>query len=189
MTRRTVAVDRVLVLLAGLLLIAIGVAAVLWRQRLLPGAKARLVLASGVADAPAQSWWAGALAVAGLLLVGLALWWLLSHLKRSRPTRLGLSGSSAQGRLSYDVGAVADAAARSLGSQPDVTSVRSATAYAGGRPIVDLKATTSARADVAGIERAVAGVAHQLTAATDGTVRLRVRVDVRRRAPAPRRVT
>src|SRR3954449_11670522 len=189
MTRRTVAVDRVLVLLAGLVLIAVGVGAVLWRQGWLPGAKARFVLASGVADAPVQSWWAEALALAGIVLVALALWWLLSHLKRSRPTRLGLPGTSAQGRLSYDVGAVADAAARSLGSQPDVTSVRSATVYAGGRPVIDLKATTSARADVAGIERVVAAVAHQLSTATDDTVRLRVRVDVRRRAPNPRRVS
>lgn len=188
MTRRTVTVDRILVLLAGLVLIAAGVTAVLWQLGRLPGATNRFVLAPEVADAPGQTWWAAALGLAGLVLLGLALWWLLSHLARSRPTRLGLPGSSAQGRLSYDVAAVADAAARSLGTQPDVTSVRSTTAYAGGQPLVELKATTSARADVMSIERAVTDVASQLARATGDGVRLRVRVVVGRRAPAPRRV-
>lgn len=188
MTRRTVAVDRTLVLLAGLLLLAAGVLGLLWRLGTLSGAPDRFVLASGVADAPSQGWWAWALAAAGLLLVGLGLWWLLAHLARSRPSRLGLPGSSPQGRLSYDVGAVADAAARALRTRPDVTSVRSTTAYAQGRPLVDLKATTSARADVRSIERAVAEVAEQLARATDDRVGLRVRVVVGRRAPAPSRV-
>lgn len=188
MTRRTVAVDRLLVLLAGLVLVAAGVGAALWQLGRLPGATDRFVLASGVADAPRQGWWAWALGAAGLVLLAAALWWLLSHLTRHRPTRMGLPGSSAQGRLSYDVSAVADAAARSLGTQPDVTSVRSTTAYAGGQPLVELKATTSARADVTSIERAVADVASQLATATDDRVRLRVRVVVGRRAPAPRRV-
>lgn len=189
MTRRTVAVDRVLVLLAGLVLLAVGVLAVLWQLGRLPGAPEHLVMAPGVADAPRQGWWGSALAVAGLVLVGLGLWWLLAHLARSRPTRLGLPGSSPQGRLSYDVGAVADAAARSLGTRPDVTNVRSTAAYAKGRPLADLKATTSARADVASIERAVADLADQVARATDDRVGLRVRVVVGGRAPATRRVS
>lgn len=189
MTRKTAAVDRTLVLLTGLVLLAAGVLVVLWRLGALPGAPARFVLAPAVADAPSQGWWPWALALVGLVLVGLGLWWLLSHLARSRPTRLGLPGSSSQGRLSYDVAAVADAAARSLDTRPDVTSVRSATAYASGRPVVDLKATTSARADVRSIERAAVDVAGEVARATDDRVGLRVRVVVGRRAAAPRRVT
>lgn len=188
MTRRTLAVDRVLVLLTGVVLVAAGAGAALWQLRWLAGTPDRLVLDPAVADAPRQGWWTVALALVGLLLLGLALWWLLSHLARSRPTRMGLAGSSAEGRLGYDVSAVADAAARSLAARPDVTGVRSSTAYAGGQPLVELRATTSSRADVTSIERAVADVARELATATDDTLRLRVRVVVGRRAPAPRRV-
>src|SRR5947209_1632471 len=101
MRRGVLAVDRVVVLLLGLVLLALGVALVGWQAGFLddvwPSAPGSLhVDSTGVTGN--DSFEAVAI-VAGVILVVLGVWWLLAHLPRRGVAPLRLPGGDVPGPL------------------------------------------------------------------------------------------
>ncbi len=122
-----VVVDRILLALLGLVLVVVGAALVVaqvgWPDGVAERLPDRLDLGT-VQDAVTASWWPPAIGALGLLLVGLGLWWLLTHLP-ARPARVArLPGSRSGDRLEIEPAAVARAAGRHAAASPHVRSAR-----------------------------------------------------------------
>lgn len=182
MTRTTVLVDRIAVFLIGLLLLAAGVAAVLWWQGRLAGGRP-VQLAAPLRDVDA-SWWPWACGGVGAVLVVVGLWWLSVHRRapRVRDVRLA-DDANTDGALSADAAAVASAAADVLAQHPAVLKASARASVENRAPTITLTATVAARRS---LELAV--LAADDTAATVAqmlgervAVRTRVRVTGRNR--------
>jgi len=119
MSRAVVAWNRVVTLLLGLVLLALGAAAVLWWLGTFPGWPTQLHT-DQVTQATQQPWWPWAAGGAGLVLALLGLRWLASHLPDRGVTTITLPGSSRAGRLDAQVRPIASAAAvrRTRSSSP-----------------------------------------------------------------------
>ncbi|MGL5817902.1 MAG: hypothetical protein ACRCYR_10090 [Phycicoccus sp.] len=176
MRRRTVALDRVAVLLTGLLLLAVGVAGLVWWRGDL--GLSGPVDTTVVTDATEQPWWPWAVGAAGVLLVALGLRWLAAHLRSSRVGDLRLPGSGPQGRLTADVGPVARAAGESLAATPGVRSARGGVDRDRGRLVAHLRATIEPDADLAAVAAASDRVAADLRTVLQRDD-IRCRVDLR----------
>ncbi|GAA3210100.1 hypothetical protein ACFP63_19660 [Oerskovia jenensis] len=128
MNRTVLRLDRALLALAGLVLVVVGVAALLWTTGTLAeyvdGVPTTLDT-SAATDADSQSWWPYATGAVALVLAVVAVWWMLAHLPARTVPEQDLPGSSRAVRLRIDRGAVADATARAAQQIP---SVRRATA-------------------------------------------------------------
>ncbi|WP_432497586.1 hypothetical protein [Kineococcus gypseus] len=191
MTRRVLALDRLAALVAGLVLLALGLAAAAWGAgqlpRLWPAAPAELRLSTAT-DAYAQSWWPLASGAAGAVLVLLALWWLLAHLPRRGVPHLRLPGSDRTGALAVDGGSAVQAAAEEVAALPGVRSADGRLVHERGHLLAVLTVTADPTADLAelvdGVER-VSGDLRRVLGRDD--VRGRVRVQVARRARAAAR--
>jgi hypothetical protein len=166
-TRGVAAVDRVLALLLGLTLVALGAGAFAWQRDLLPGAteETRLGPARDLAE---QSWWPWALGGGALVLVLLALWWLAAHLRRGRVRAIRLAGSDGSGVLRLQVGPVVEAAGRQLGRRLGVTSVRTSVTRERGAPVAELVVTTEHGADLSRVTADVRHTCRELATALDG---------------------
>lgn len=188
MSRSLASLDRLVVLLVGLLLVAAGVVGIVWHLELLD-------VARGTVDTPwlttaADSWWwPWAVGAAGVVLVLAALRWLAAHISRSKISNAPLSGSGREGRLTTDLSAVAAAAAESV---QDTRGVRSAAGKAlddRGRRTVQLTLTLDPTADlavvVAGAERACAELGQ---AVPNEALAVRVHLHTARRSTAARSV-
>lgn len=187
MTRLAVAVDRVVVLLLGLVLVALGAGAVAWQLDLGPKLPGTLA-APWLADLPEQAWWPWALGLAAVLLVLIALRWIGAHAPSRKLATHPLPGSSPDGRLRIDLDALASAAADRLAEAP---SVRSAKGHAlGGKAsgALEVTATVDSRAGLGHVRAAIAEVGHELAMATDGTVPARYRLKVARPERTARRL-
>lgn len=146
MSRVTVAVDRIVVGVLALALVAAGVVAVAWHLGLPPAPDGVLSL-PGVRAATGQPWWPWAVAGTGLLLVTAGLRWLTAHLPR-RPGRTRLPGSEPAGRLTVDLQQLASAAAAELAARPGIRSARGRTVEDRGRVVVRVVATVARDADL-----------------------------------------
>lgn len=181
MTRATVLLDRIAVLVIGLLLLAAGAAAVLWWQGRLAGGRPVQLVAPLRVDA---SWWPWACGGVGAVLVVVGLWWLSGHRRapRVRDVRLA-DDTNTDGTLSADAAAVASAAADVLAQHPAVLKASARASVENRVPTITLTATVAARRS---LEPAV--LAADDTAATVAqmlgervAVRTRVRVTARNR--------
>lgn len=159
MTRTTVAVDRLLTFLVGLVVGATGLALFAWWAGWLPGAGERLDLAA-VADLERQVWWPWALGAVGVVLVLLGLRWLASHLPDRGVTHLVLPGSGADGRLVVAAGPVAAALAATFQETPGVRSARGAIQRDRGQIVARVNAMVEDEADL----RVVAAAAERASA-------------------------
>src|SRR3954451_25381773 len=120
MSRAILAFDRVVVLLLGLVLIVVGVAAVGWQVGFLadvwpdvPGSVD--VDSTRVTDAESYA----VLARAGGVALGvIGLWWLLAHLPRRSVGSLRLPSGDQPGRLVVDPGPAVATAAEVLADDP-----------------------------------------------------------------------
>ena len=127
MTRGVAAVNRVVALLVGLVLLAAGVAAVLWWSGLLGDWWSRTPTALDPTQADQvvdRSWFGGVATVGGVLLGLLALWWLLAHLRTPRVRTVSLDGSDGSGRLTLDASALAGHVAQEARRLPWVVGAR-----------------------------------------------------------------
>ncbi|GIG23666.1 hypothetical protein Cch01nite_43900 [Cellulomonas chitinilytica] len=185
------AVDRVVVLLLGVLLVVAGVAAVGWQQGFLadlwPDVPDSVQVDTGtVTTAGSYPALAGAV---GVVLVGLGLWWLLAHLPRRSVGTLRLPGSDQPGRLEVDPGPAVATAADVLADDPTVRSAHGAVLVDRGERVVRLRATvnpdTDLHAAVAACDRVLADLAQVLPA---DQLHSRVELSVLRRGETEARV-
>ena len=165
MSRATIAANRIVAFLVGLVLIGVGVAGVLWWQgtltRWFPGVSDRLDT-SAVTDLTRQPWWPWAAGAAGVVLVLLGLCWLLGHLPSRSVSQLKLPGSTSSGKLAAQVRPVAAAAAEALGQTPGVRSAKGSIREERGQLVARLNATVEQQADLAAVANAAERVSAQL---------------------------
>ena len=190
MRRSVLAFDRVLVLLLGLLLIAVGVAAVGWQTGFLESAWPDVP--DEVAVDPEQVTGASSFpALAGLVgaaLVVLGLWWLLAHLPRRSVGSLRLPSGTQPGRLIVEPGPAVATAAEVLADDPLIRSARGAVLDDRGELVVRLRATVDPDVDLGAVVDACDGVLADLAHVLP-TDQLRSRVELsvlRRGAVGPR---
>ena len=191
MTRSILAVDRVIVLLLGLVLIVLGVAAVGWQAGFLesvwPDVPDEVAVDS--AQVTEASTFAVLAGVVGGALVVIGLWWLLAHLPRRSVGSLRLPSGKQPGRLVVDPGPAVATAAEVLAEDPMIRSARGAVLADRGELVVRLRATVDPDADLSAVVAACDGVladlAHVLPA---DQLRSRVELSVLRRGEAGTRV-
>ncbi|WP_053205543.1 hypothetical protein [Jiangella muralis] len=176
--------ERTVVLLVGLLLVAVGASAVAWQQGWIPDAVDRID-ASALTEHTGEPWWPWAIGGAGIVLIVIGVCWLVAHGRRHTISRLRLAGSSRQGRLAADASAVVDAAGAAFETAPGV-------AFRGGRLwrdrgelTVDLRASAAPSTDLAeaaaAADRAATAARSHLGDDSDAHLRV-VLVGARRRA-------
>lgn len=160
MSRAVIAVDRLAAILAGLALLAAGLAGLIWWRGNM-GLSGALNLAPVVRQAT-QPWWPWAVSVVGLLLVVLGIRWLVAHLPTPGVAKVRLPGTGAQGRLSADVKSLAQVAAGVLQTTPGVRSARGTIQRDRGQIIARLTATIEPHADLQVIAAAAEAVSADL---------------------------
>ncbi|NIZ92445.1 hypothetical protein [Kineococcus rubinsiae] len=180
------ALDRVLVLLLGLVLLVGGVATALWGAGRLPAAvTAPEELRTGaLTRAFDASWWTAAAAVGGVVLALLGIRWLVGHLPARAGGTVALTGSAPGRRLALDLDSPVSVAADVLGTTAGVRSARGSLSRGprGGR-IVTLRAVVEPTADIPAVVTAAEGVCEDVLGVIGRTdVQARVQVAVARRA-------
>jgi len=191
MSRSVLAVDRVVVLLLGLLLIVVGVAAVGWQTGFLAAVWPDVPdeVAVDTAQLTDGASFAVLAGVVGGALVVIGLWWLLAHLPRRSVGSLRLPSGPEAGRLVVDPGPAVATAAEVLADDPLIRSARGAVLADRGELVVRLRATVDPDADlgtvVAACDRVLADLAHVLPA---DQLRSRVELSVLRRGAVGPRV-
>lgn len=187
MTRGTLAVDRIMTALAGLVLAALGVLCILWSADRLGSAPRQVDLSAGRGWSQ-QQWWPWALGAVGVVLILVGLRWLLSHLPRPGVGHMSLTGSGREGRLLVAAGTVIDAAASSLAGTPGVRSAHGRIDHDRGQLVVRLDATIERGADlqtVAAAADVITAKLHSALERDDLTARVQLRTAGRNR-PMPR---
>ena len=159
MSRTTIAIDRVAMLVLAAILIGVGVAAIAWWFDLVTWLPARVDL-SGAQDTVHQSWWPWATGAAGLVAVLVGLRWLIAHVPDRGVGNLKLTGSGPGGKLRAAPGPVAQAAAHVLAATPGVRSASGKVLHENGHLVARLTATIETRADL----HAIAATADQVAA-------------------------
>lgn len=142
MTRSTVAMDRLVTAVVGLILVALGVALLIWNTSLFTGIP-EMITSPGLVDASESNWWPWAVAAVGVILVLLALRWLFAHSPAARVNRTtiatarddGDSENATPGRSTADIAAIASAAARAL-------EAHTAVVKASGKAVVERRQRT-----------------------------------------------
>ena len=193
MSRATIAANRIVAFLVGLVLIGVGVAGVLWWQgtltRWFPGVSNRLDT-SPVTELTKQSWWPWAAGAAGVVLVLLGLRWLLGHLPSRGVSQLKLPGSTSSSKLVAQVRPVAAAAAEALQQTPGVRSAKGSLRKERGQLVARLNVTVEQQADLAGVASAAERVSAQLGQVLQrGDLVCQVNLTVARRDRTPTRVS
>lgn len=191
MRRSILAFDRVLLLLLGLVLVVLGVAAVGWQVGFLadvwPDVPSSVEVDTGqVTGASSYAVLAG---VVGVALVVIGLWWLLAHLPRRTVGSLRLPDGEQSGRLVVDPGPAVATAAEVLAEDTLIRSARGAVLADRGELVVRLRATVDPDSDldavVSACDRVLADLAHVLPAEQ---LRSRVELSVLRRGETGPRV-
>ncbi|MEO6880502.1 MAG: alkaline shock response membrane anchor protein AmaP [Mycobacteriaceae bacterium] len=187
MSRRLAGLDRVVVAVVGLVLVAVGVLAVLWQRDLVSWLQPRITTRP-LGDATTTAWWAWAVGAVGAVLMVVALRWLFAHLFRARVGSAILAGSDRTGRLSVELGAVAAAAAKQLDAEPGVSGTKSAVRSERGCRTIVLTVTAESDADVPHVISAVERVHDELaTALPDPSIAVRVQLHINTPGAAPAR--
>lgn len=191
MNRRAFALDRVLVVVLGLLLLTAAVWVVAWVVDLLPEGwwspeSITLGLSSDVTGA---TWWTAVLLGGGLLLIVIGAAWLVGHFRGSAVDLLSMPGDADGGRLLLTGAALATGAANALvDGSPDIVGAKGELVKQRRALVVSMRATVRPEADLAEVSRICSEVAEQAARTSeryDLTVRIRLRVASRSR-PAPR---
>lgn len=192
MGRAVLGLNRVLTLLAGVVLLLLGLAAAAWGAGWLvqvwTTAPETLQLQTAT-DTFEMAWWPWAAGIAGAVFVLLGLWWLLAHLPRRGVGMLSLPGSAREGRLLVDPAGAASTAADVLGDTPGVRSSSSRVLRDRGQLVVELKAVVEPTADLTSVVAATDAVSADLQQVLGrDDARARVRLAVARRARKASRV-
>lgn len=187
MSRRLAALDRILVLLLAVVLLAAGLLALEWRFRLVSGDYPEEIDVPGLGGVAEAPWWPWALAGGGVLLGLLGLVWLLSHLGRRSVPEVGLPQSRADGRLRVDLASLGDAVAGQLAAAAPLDHVRSRPVGTQDHPVLQVRADLAPGARGTDIRAAAEQCAADLRRALPDTdVRLQLLLDAPRRRPLRR---
>lgn len=188
MSRLVIAVDRAIALVVGLLLVALGAATVVWWNGSIAGWPLQLG-AGPVIRASTQPWWPWAAGAVGVVLVLVGLRWAAGHVPRRRVSHVKLPGSSAQGRLTAQVGPVGGLAADVFGQTPGVRSARGSIRHDRGQVLATIDATIEPGADLGQVAAAADRVSADLRRVLErDDMRAQVRLRVARRERALPRV-
>ena len=123
MTRTAAALDRVVALIVGVVLVVVGVGALIWHAGLFTGLPQSITV-PGLVDAMDTWWWRWAIAGVGLLCVGLALRWLVAHRPMGKAAPIRLHEAGDVGTITIDPAAVTTAAADTLRRHPAVRTAK-----------------------------------------------------------------
>lgn len=191
MRRGVLGVDRVIVFLLGLVLIALGVAAIGWQTGFLddlwPSVPGSVDVDSGQVTG-SDSFVAIAVA-AGAILIGLGGWWLGAHIPRRGVGPLRLEGGDVPGVLTVEPGPAVATAADVLEDDPRILSARGAVLRERKATVVRLRVTCYPDADLGGVAAACDQVLADLARVLpDEQLTSRVELTVLRRAPERSRV-
>jgi hypothetical protein len=145
--RSVIALDRLIAVVTGAVLIVAGAAALGWRYDRIPDAPARLEI-NGLTDLPPMPWWPWATGGGGMLLVVLGLAWLTLHLPRRGSGQLRLTGSDERGRLTADGNAATTTAGHALALTPGVRDGSGRIVVDRGQLVAALTATLEPTADL-----------------------------------------
>lgn len=182
MTRGLLRLDRLIALLVGLALVAVGLLVVDWRYREVFTYRDTLDT-KPASDLMETAWWPWAFAAAGLVLGLLGLVWLLAHLRRGGPSTLRLRSSGPTGRVETDLRSVAATVAQRLGDLAPVTGVRGTTRVYGSHTIVELRGHVDVAADAEALTEAAEVCAADIAAAfPDDDITCRVVLDAPQRS-------
>ncbi|MDV6277677.1 hypothetical protein R3Q06_29730 [Rhodococcus erythropolis] len=140
MTRTATVIDRVATCIAGLLALALGVAAILWNLDVIKDLPARIDI-PWAEDLGDRSWWPWVVGVGGALLVLLALRWLISHVPLRRVKEITVQGSNSHNSITADLGAVAEGASAALDDLDEVSRVRGKALVDRGVRTIDVRVT------------------------------------------------
>lgn len=155
MNRATVALDRITSAVAGLVLLAVGAAAIAWQTGRLPGDR-EVVDASSLSSASSSSWWLWAVGAVAVVAIVLGLRWLLAHRPRRRAGSAALGGSADSdagsriqtGSLTTDLTLAARCAAASMARQPGIVSANGRAVSDRGQRVIEIKAVVDPKAVV-----------------------------------------
>lgn len=187
MTPRVIRFDRGLTLLAGLLLVALGLLIVDWHYQWVLQSYPAELSADPAGEIVRASWFPWAFAAVGVALGLLGLIWLVAHLGRRGPSSLRLQASDQTGRVQADLRSIADASAARLESMAALTSVSGTVVTIRSRPVILLRGRIDPVASVASITDAAETCSQDLAAAfPDDAVTCRILVDSPRRGKARR---
>jgi hypothetical protein len=181
-SRGLLLLDRVVLLLLGVVVITGSALLLVWGLGRWPGAPTEVDLGT-VRVVPEQPWWPWAVGVGGAVAVLVGLIALVAHARRRRVRQVALpaSGHGPAGRLRVDLPAVAAAAAEILSRSPQVLSARGHLVQERGTTVLELLAKVDASADLDELRATVVRTRDELAQVLPaGTVQLRVRLDVRR---------
>lgn len=184
MTRTVRGVDRVLTALVGLVLIAAALIVLDAKYQVVSGAPTSLSTGP-VSGWTVTGWWPWAVGAAGVVLVLLGLWWLLSHARHTGDSTRALDGSDATGRLQVDLSSVASAAGKAFESSAPVTGVRASTPQLGRQQMIVLTGHVEPRAHGESLVGAARAVRSDVQAAFGDDVEPRFVLD---RPQRPRRL-
>ncbi|RSZ64308.1 hypothetical protein EAH68_04715 [Corynebacterium hylobatis] len=169
MNARIVLLDRIIVLLVGLSVLAGGAWAV--------GLFLDIPLAQGLADridspawltAPSTGWFDPVLIVVGLLSAVLGGWLIALNLRRYRIGRVVSPASDALGSIEIDLATLATAVARQLEEHPRVESVQATVTDSWDRPTLTLTLRAHADTDVPALRAALNQTERDVRAAVPG---------------------
>jgi hypothetical protein len=188
-SRTLTVLDRVLVLILALALIALGVSAVVWQSGRLSLLRGTL-RAPWLATATTTPWWPWATGATGVILVILALRWIAAHITSSKVADVRMAGSTPAGRLTIDLGALATAAAASVQDTPGVRTTTGRALNDRGRRTITLTITLDPHADLTTVTTATDQACTNITTALgDRATALRVHLRTARTTQTNPRVT
>ena len=174
MTRWTIALDRIVAFLVGVILIVVGAGALLWHTGLIPGFP-EVLTAPALTEAPSTWWWHWAVAAAGVACTAVALRWLAAHRPAGKATPLQLHDSDTPGTVSIDPSAIAAAAADVLRQHPAVRNATGKAVTDRGARTIDVNVTAAHPGDLDALITALDDTCTNIARATRGTPPLAVR--------------
>ena len=173
MTRTAAALDRVVALIVGVVLVVVGVGALIWHAGLFTGLPQSITV-PGLVDAMDTWWWRWAIAGVGLLCVGLALRWLVAHRPMGKAAPIRLHEAGDVGTITIDPAAVATVAADTLQRQPAVRTAKGKAITDRGTRTIELAVTAAHPDELAAVITAIDDACEHIAHAA-GEAPLRVR--------------
>ena len=161
MNRTVLRLDRVLLAVAGLVLVGVGVAALLWTTGTLAGLVDGVpgeLDTSVVTEAASQPWWPYATGALAVVLAVVALWWMLAHLPARTVAEQDLPGSTRGARLRISRSAVADATAHAARRLPSVHKAAATLRDEGAELVLSLLVTIDPATDLPELANRLDGV-------------------------------